>query len=429
MSIENENAGSQPAHMEKASSTPAARALLIALIFVAIALNYVDRQVLALLKPTLEAQFDWSDRDYAMLGTAFQITAALSFLFVGWFVDRFGVRRALGWGVGLWSLAGIAHAFAATVSQFVMARIALAAAETVGTPAAVKSAAVYLPVKQRSFALGLGNTAPNIGAIVTPLLIPPFALAFGWKAAFIVTGALGFIWLVFWVLGTRNLIPVDQAIEASAPPTPADQPSKVNWGELLSDRRTWAVIGAKLLSDLGWFFLLFFMPDFFARVFDMKQGTLGGPTALAYSFAAIGALSSGLLFPYFLSKGWSMNRSRKTSMFFYACMILPMPLAIYAPGPWSAAAIIGIALFAHQGFSTNVFGMTADAVPVSRVATVIGAGAVAGNLSGAGMIWFAGFSLSSGLGYWPMFAICASAYLLALLWIHLMLPVIRPAHA
>jgi MFS transporter, ACS family, hexuronate transporter len=202
----------------------------------------------------------------------------------------------------------------------------------------------------------------------------------------------------------------------------------VNWGELFSDRRTWAVIGAKLLSDLGWFFLLFFMPDFFARVFHMKQATLGGPTALAYSFAALGALSSGLLFPILLNRGWSMNRSRKTSMFFYACMILPMPLAIYAPNPWAAAAIIGVALFAHQGFSTNVFGMTADAVPVARVATVVGAGAVAGNLSGAGMIWFAGYSLSTGLGYWPMFAICASAYLLALLWIHIMLPVIRPAH-
>ncbi len=404
-------------------STRAQRSMLIGLLFVAIALNYVDRQVLALLKPTLEARFAWSDQDYALLGTAFQITAAASFLFVGWFVDRFGVRRALGWGVGVWSLAGIAHAFAATVTQFVVARIALAAAETVGTPAAVKSAAVYLPVKERSFALGLGNTAPNIGAIVTPLLIPPFALAFGWQAAFIVTGVLGFVWLAFWIAGTRNLKPVDQPIAE------AGVPNKVDWGELFSDRRTWAVIGAKLLSDLGWFFLLFFMPDFFARVFQMKQGTLGGPTALAYSFAAIGALSSGLLFPILLNRGWSMNRARKTSMLFYACMILPMPLAIFAPGPWSAAVIIGVGLFAHQGFSTNVFGMTADAVPVARVATVIGAGAVAGNLSGAAMIWFAGYSLSHGMGYTPMFAICASAYLLATLWIHIMLPVIRPAHA
>ena len=404
-------------------STPRARALLIGLIFIAIALNYVDRQVLALLKPTLQARFDWNDSDYALLGTTFQITAAISYLVVGWFVDRFGVRRALGWGVAMWSLAGIAHAFAATVSQFVIARVALAAAETVGTPAAVKSAAVYLPVRERSFALGLGNTAPNIGAIVTPLVIPPLALAFGWQAAFIVTGALGFAWLVFWIVGTRNLMPVEVPLAA-----PTDNVSaKLNWSALFSDRRSWAVVGAKLLSDLGWFFLLFFIPDFFARVFAMKQGTLGGPTAVAYGFAAMGALSSGLLFPLLLNQGWSMNRARKTSMLFYACLILPLPLAIYAPNPWVAALIIGVALFAHQGFSTNVFGMTADAVPVARVATVISTGAVAGNLSGAGMIWFAGYSLMHRWGYWPMFAICASAYLLALLWIHLMLPVIRPA--
>ncbi len=404
-------------------STSRARALLIGMIFIAIALNYVDRQVLALLKPTLQARFDWNDSDYALLGTTFQITAAISYLVVGWFVDRFGVRRALGWGVGMWSLAGIAHAFAATVSQFVIARVALAAAETVGTPAAVKSAAVYLPIRERSFALGLGNTAPNIGAIVTPLVIPPLALAFGWQAAFIVTGALGFAWLVFWIVCTRNLMPVEKPLAV-----PADNVSaKLSWSALFSDRRSWAVVGAKLLSDLGWFFLLFFIPDFFARVFAMKQGTLGGPTAVAYGFAAMGALSSGLLFPLLLNQGWSMNRARKTSMFFYACLILPMPLAIYAPNPWIAALIIGVALFAHQGFSTNVFGMTADAVPVARVATVISAGAVAGNLSGAGMIWFAGYSLMHHWGYWPMFAICASAYLLALLWIHLMLPVIRPA--
>jgi MFS transporter, ACS family, hexuronate transporter len=402
-------------------STPAARRLLIGLIFVAIALNYVDRQVLALLKPTLEAEFGWSNREYALLGSAFQITAAASFLFIGYVVDRFGVRRALGWGVGLWSLAGIAHAFAATVSQFVAARVALAAAETVGTPAAVKSAAVYLPLKERSFALGLGNTAPNIGAILTPLLIPPFALAFGWKAAFIVTGALGFVWLVFWVVGTKRLVPVQREGHVAA------EAAKVPLGEAARDRRTWAIVGAKFFSDLSWFFLLFWIPDFFSRQFGMSQGTLGWPVAIIYSFAAIGALSSGLLFPKLVDRGWSINRARKSSMLFYACMILPMPLAILAPNPWVASLVIGIALFAHQGFSTNIFGLAADVVPTARVATVIGAGAVAGNLSGAGMIEFAGWSIDSGLGYWPMFAVCASAYLVATLWVHVLLPVIRPA--
>jgi ACS family hexuronate transporter-like MFS transporter len=416
------------------ASSAASRRLLIALIFVAIALNYVDRQVLALLKPTLEAEFGWSNSDYALLGSAFQITAAISFIFVGWIVDRFGVRRALGWGVGLWSLAGMAHAVAGSVTQFVAARVALAAAETVGTPAAVKSAAVYLPIRERSFALGLGNTAPNIGAILTPLLIPPLALAFGWKAAFVVTGALGFVWLIFWVLGTRRLVPIAEAAVAPVAETAPALATKaaavadggrVDWGALLRDRRTWAIIGAKLLSDLFWFFWLFWSPDFFARTFGMPQSALGVPVAVIYVFAAVGALSSGLLFPRLLARGWSVNRARKTSMLIYALAILPMPLAAYVADPWTACLIIGVALFAHQGFSTNVFGLAADVVPAMRVATVIGAGAVAGNLSGAGMIEFAGWSIDAGFGYWPMFAVCGSAYLLATLWVHLMLPVIR----
>ena len=396
------------------------RRMLGGLLFGAIALNYVDRQVLALLKPTLEARFGWGDEDYALLGTAFQITAALAYVVVGAFVDRVGVRRALGWGVGVWSAAGIAHALAATIGQFVAARVVLAAAETVGTPAAVKAAATYLPLRERSFALGLGNTAPNVGAIVTPLLIPPFALAFGWQAAFAVTGGLGFVWLLAWLAGTRGLVPIDaRAAERVA----------TDWPALFADRRTWAVIGAKLFSDLGWFFLLFFLPDFFARVFGMTQATLGGPTALAYGFAAAGALSSGLVFPALLARGWSMNDARKTSMLGYALLIVPLPLAIVAPNPWAAALTIGIGLFAHQGFSTNVFGLAADAVPVARVGTVIGLGAVAGNLSGAAMIAFAGWSLAHGHGYWPMLTMVAAAYLVALAWVQFCVPAIRSAHA
>lgn len=404
------------------ASTIGARRGLIALLFVAIALNYVDRQVLALLKPTLEAEFGWTDQDYGLLGTAFQIAAAVSFLFVGWAVDRFGVRRALGWGVALWSLFGIAHAFASTVAQFVAARVALAAAETIGTPAAVKSAAVYLPLRERSFALGLGNTAPNIGAIVTPLFIPPLALAFGWRAAFIVCGALGFVWVVAWILGTRRLVPV-----ARASGVVAEAAGKVPFGVLLRDRRTWAVVGAKLLSDQTWFFLLFWMPDFFHKQFGMKQADLGGPVALIYSFAAAGALSSGVLFPALVARGWSVNGARKGSMLLYACIILAMPLALLTGSPWTAALVIGAALFAHQGFSTNVFGMTADIVPTARVATVIGFGAVGGNLSGAAMIAFAGWSLTHGHGYWPMFLICGSGYLLATLWVQVMVPHLRVA--
>lgn len=395
------------------------RRLLIALIFTATALNYVDRQVLALLKPTLQAEFNWSDQEFGHLGSAFQFAAALALLGVGWFVDRFGVKFAYGLAVAVWSLAGMGHALASSVQQFVAARIALAAAESVNTPAAIKAAAVYLPIKERSLGIGLINTAPNIGAIVTPLLIPPFAIAFGWKAAFIVTGALGFMWLFLWVIGTRNLEPVVAAPER----TP-----RVNWRDLLSDRRSWAVIGAKALTDQVWWFVLFWMPDFFNREYGMGQASLGYPIAIIFTLAALGAVTSGGLFPILLSRGLDVNRARKASMLIYALVILPLPLALDAASPWTAALLIGMALFAHQGFSTNIFGMTADVVPTTRVASVIAAGAVAGNLSGLGIIELTGWSLDRGIGYWPMFAICAVAYLLALGWIHLLLPRLR-AHS
>lgn len=385
---------------------------LVLLLFLGNALNYVDRQVLALLKPTLEAEFGWSDADYAHLGSSFQIAAAGALLFVGWFVDRLGVRVAYAVAVTVWSMAGMAHALAQTVQQFVAARILLATGETVSTPAGLKAAALYLPTAQRNLAIGLINTAPNIGAILTPILIPPFALAFGWKAAFVVTGALGFAWLVGWLACTRKLTVIGNVPERAPVP----------WGELLSDRRSWAVIGAKLCSDAVWWFVLFWMPDFFNRQFGLGQGTLGWPIAIIFTLAALGALTSGALFPLLLARGLSVNAARKGSMLFYALVVLAMPLALGTTNPWLAAVLIGLGLFAHQGFATNVFGMTTDIVPATRVASVVALGAVAGNLSGTGIIELAGWSLQHGHGYTPMFAICGSAYLLALGWIHLMLP-------
>jgi MFS transporter, ACS family, hexuronate transporter len=402
------------------STSRRVRRLLVALIFCAAALNYVDRQVLALLKPILQGEFAWDNQDFAHLGSVFQLSAAIALPFVGWFVDRIGVRWGYLIAVGVWSLAGIAHAFATSMQQFVTARAVLAVAESVHTPAAVKSMATYLPIKERSLGIGLMNTAPNVGAILTPLLIPPIALAFGWKAAFIVTGALGFVWILFWWPSVRNLEPVQQETVPAAAIR-----SKVVWSQLFRDRRTWAFVGAKLLVDQVWWFILFWTPDFFHRVFGMGQAQLGWPIAIIYTMAAIGALSSGMLFPRLLDKGYAVDRARKLPMLVYALLILPVPLAITVGSPWTAALIIGLALFAHQGFMTNLFGLAADVVPTSVVATVIALGAVAGNLSGTAIIELAGWSLENGHGYWPMFAICGSAYLLALAWIHFMLPRLR----
>jgi len=398
-----------------AASSPAAQRtmlLLVALLFVGNALNYVDRQVLALLKPTLQAQFHWTDSDYAHLGAAFQTAAAGALLLVGWFVDRLGVRLAYGLAVATWSFAGMAHAMAGSVRQFVAARIVLAAGESVSTPAGIKAATIYLPARQRNLAIGLVNTAPNIGAILTPLLIPPFALAFGWQAAFAVTGALGFAWLAAWILATRRLRPIG-AVPERAP---------VDWGVLLADRRTWTVIGAKALTDCVWWFVLFWMPDFFARRFAMGQGAIGWPIAIVFTLAALGAVTAGGLYPLLLARGMTMNAARKGVMLVYAVVVLAMPLALLTTAPATAAVLIGLGLFAHQGFSTSLFGLTTDVVPATRVASVIALGGVAGNLTGTGIIELAGWSLGHGLGYTPLFAICGAAYLTALGFIQLMLP-------
>ena len=408
------------------TATATAQRWLVALLFLGTALNYVDRQVLALLKPTLTQEFGWNDQQFAHLGAAFQLTAAAALLVVGPLVDRLGVRRAYGGAVGIWSLAGAAHAFAATLSQFLGARVVLAAAEAVNTPAVVKACAQYLPLPQRSRALGIINSAPNLGAILTPLLIPAFALAFGWKAAFLVTGALGFIWLLAWFPATRAL----ERTLVTAPPLTTiaaangddAQSTAAPWltQSLFKDPTTWAIAGAKALTDRVWWFMLFWMPDFFVRSFGLSQGGVAGPVALIFACAALGALSSGFLFPWLVERGLRPDRARKLSMLGYALLVLPLPLALQAGGPWTAALLIGLGLFAHQGFATNIFGLAADTVPVERIARVMAFGAICGNLTGMGIIEFTGWSLTSGVGYWPMFAVASSAYLLATGWVHLL---------
>ncbi|MGN3975448.1 MFS transporter [Tsuneonella sp. SYSU-LHT278] len=389
---------------------------LIALLFFGTIINYVDRQVLALLKPTISAEYGWGDAEFAHFASASQLAAAAALLFVGWIIDRFGVKLAYGAAVVCWSVAGMAHAVASTVSQFVTARVTLVAFEAVNTPAAVKAAAEYLPIRQRAMALGIVNTAPNIGNILAPLTVVPFAVAFGWKAAFIVTGALGFVWLAGWIYGTRRLRPLPRAAVAEGTPV------RSSYGEALSDRKTWAIAGAKAITDMFWWFFTFWLPDLFNKVFNLSQSELVGPTALAFTMAAAGALTAGRLFGVLLGKGRSVNAARKSGMLLFGLAVLPIPLALSVDSAWTAAAIIGLGLFAHQGFATNIFGFAADAIPARRVATVMAIGAIAGNVAGFGIQEVTGVLLTSGVGYAPLFWAAAVAYLAALAWIHVLVP-------
>lgn len=392
-----------------------ARWVIVALVFVAIMLNYVDRQILALLKPTLQAQFAWSDHDYANMGTAFQLATAVAFLGTGWFIDWVGLRRGFAIGVAVWSLAAMAHAFATSVTGFLAARITLGAGESIGTPAAVKSAATYFTRRDRQIALGIGNTAPNVGAVITPALIPPLAVAFGWQAAFLLAGGLGLAWVVIWT--SLRIRPVEVA---------AVEPAPIRWGDLVRHRNTLTIAIAKVLSDQVWFFMLLWLPDLFSRLFGLKQGQLGWPIVLVYAMAAMGALSGGWLPARLMAAGWSVGRARKTAMLVYALLVLPIAGVQSLHSPWAAALVLGLGLFAHQGFSTNVFGLTTDITPARAVGSTIGIAAFCGNLCSIGMIQFQAFALAAGWGYGPALAVCALSYLTALALVHLLLPVIVP---
>ena len=408
---------------EKTGSRRNIRLLVILLLFSGTILAYVDRQILALLKPTLETEFSWSDTDFAHLGSVFSLVMALSVIFAGWLTDRFGVIKVYGAGVVIWSLGGIAHAFSTTVSQFVIARMTLAGGESVAGPSTIKSIATFLKPDERPLALGIINMAPSIGAIVTPLCIPLIAVAFGWRFAFILTGGLGFLWVAFWIWGTRKLSAGATSEQQNVQESDyiEEHQEELSFTQLMRDRKTWAITGAKAFADMVWWFLLFWIPDLFGRVFHLSQSEIGAPVALTYAMAAVGALSSGFLYPLLLNRGLSSLTARKVALLMFAMLILPVPLALQVDTVWLAAIIIGFALFAHNGFVTNIFALTADVIPVGRVGTVTAIGTVAGNLTGIAMLEFAGWSLASGTGYTPLFLTASAAYLIATLWLHLLL--------
>ncbi|MET0239911.1 MAG: MFS transporter [Sphingobium sp.] len=389
----------------------AGRWTIVVLVFCAVMLNYVDRQTLALLKPTLELEFSWSDQDYGNMASAFQFAAAFGFLGAGWFIDRVGLRTGFAVGVAAWSLAGMAHGLVGSVAGFITVRMLLGFAESVGTPAAIKAAATYFRPEERSIALGIGNAAPNIGAILTPLAIPLIAVALGWRAAFLIAGGLGLIWVAAWYL-----------VRLPAEAAQAREQPRIRWIDLVRDRRTLAIAIAKILSDQVWFFMLSWLPDLFHRLFGLPQGTVGLPVAIVFVFAALGALTGGWLPTRLLASGWSINRARKASLLFYALLVLPVPLVLWAQSPWSAALLLGLALFAHQGFSTNLFGLTTDVVPARSVGSTIGIVAFCGNLGSIGMIQLSGWSLANGHGYAPMLGVCALSYLAAFAVLQLLIP-------
>jgi ACS family hexuronate transporter-like MFS transporter len=396
--------------------------LVLALISVAIVLNYADRQIIAVLKPMLQEDLHWTDGDYGRVTSAFQFASAIAFLGTGWLVDRIGWRRANPLGVGLWSVAAMAHAIARTVGQFTIARVALGATEALATPTAIKTVSVLFPNEVRGLAIGILNAASNVGAIVTPLFVPLLALRIGWANSFLVTGGLGLVWVAAWFI----LRPTAGKLAAHRAP-PVALAASVPLRQVLSDRRTWAVAGARVLSDNVWWLLLYWLPDLFHRVFHLGMAQFGAPLAAVYAAAAAGAVLVGLASNRLLRTGTSLNATRKGLMLVSALLVIPVWLVPFVGNYWLAAAILGLALAAHQGFSVNVFALAADTAPPERVATVVAIAAFCGNMSGMVSLQVAGWAFDHGYSYAPLLAWASISYLLGVCWVQLLLPRIEPA--
>jgi ACS family hexuronate transporter-like MFS transporter len=422
--------------------------VICALLFFAATINYIDRQVIGILKPTLQKQFGWSEIDYADIVFAFQLAYAIAFLFAGRLIDKVGTKMGFIIAIVVWSVAAMAHAevelfgpmastilaavgltYSATVAGFIFARLALGFGEAGNFPAAIKVTAEWFPKRERALATGLFNSGTNIGALVTPLVVPIITIKWGWYWAFVITGALGFLWLLLWIplydspekharLGAAELAHI-----RSDPPDP---PIHIPWAQLLKYRQTWAFALGKFMTDPVWWLYLFWIPDFLNRNYGIDLKTIGLPLVAIYLIADVGSIGGGWLSSFFLKRGWTPNSARKVAMLAMAISVLPIMFASSASNVWVAVTLVGIAAAAHQGWSANLFTLTSDMFPRQAVGSVVGLGGFAGAVGGMLIAKITGYILEASGSYVPVFFIASFAYLAALLVIHLLVPKLEP---
>lgn len=409
------------------------RWLICALLFFATTINYVDRAVLGVLAPTLRTEIGWSDQEYGVINSAFTLAYAIGFLFAGWFIDRVGTRIGYTVYLVVWSLAAAAHALAHSATTFAIARFALGIGESGNFPAAIKTVAEWFPKKERAFATGIFNGGSNVGAILAPALVPIIALSMGWRAAFVITGLVGIVWVFFWLPWYHKpsqhpkLSAAERAYIESDPPDPA---VKIPWLTLLQFKQTWAFAIGKFLTDSIWWFYLFWFPLFMADRFGVDLRSIGIPMITVYLLADVGSIAGGWLSSKLLGIGWTPNSARKIAMLVCALCIVPVAMAPRvdpATGKWIAVWLVGIAAAAHQGFSANLFTLTSDMFPRKAVGSVVGIGGFAGAMGGFFMNLGAGWLKQNQGSYTTMFTIAACAYLVALFVIHILVPRLEPA--
>jgi MFS transporter, ACS family, aldohexuronate transporter len=414
------------------------RWVIVVLLFFATSINYVDRQVIGLLKPVLEKDLHWSEKDYGYIVMAFQTAYALGLLFFGGLIDRIGTKLGYTFSVIFWSIAAMLHAAAKTTFGFGVARTALGIGESGNFPAAIKTITEWFPKKERAFATGLFNSGTNIGAVIAPIMVPLILAAYGWREAFIITGALGLIWLIFWGIfydspakqkrlgaAEYNYIHSDDEINSSSSP-------QFFWIKLFRYRQTWVFFAGKFLTDPIWWFFLLWLPDYFSGTFHLDLKKPGWPLVIVYTTTSIGSIFGGYLSSYFIEKGWSAYRARKTAMFIFALCVLPVMTAQYASNMWTVVALISLAAASHQAWSANIFTTASDIFPKKAVSSIIGIGGMAGAVGGILFPLIVGNILqyfknagNKTAGYNIIFIICGCAYLFAWIVMHFLTPEVK----
>lgn len=414
----------QPGPIRPASNV---RWIICALLFFATTINYIDRQIIGILKPTLQAELGWSEIDYGNIVFWFQAAYGIGLLACGPIIDRIGSKLGYAGAIAIWSVAAMVHALARTPGGFAMARFALGLGEAANFPAAIKSVAEWFPKKERALAAGILNAGANVGAIATPIIVPILAIQLGWEAAFIITGLLGFVWLVAWLAFYRKpaehkRVSPSELAYINSDVAPAEDEPRIRWSALFRRRGTWAFIVGKFLTDPVWYLFLFWLPDFFAKRHGLDLKTFGPPLIAVYLLADVGSIGGGWLSSALIKRGMSVNAGRKMALLVCAILVLPIFFASSVSGLWSAVAIIGLAAAAHQGWSSNLYTMVSDTFPRSSVASVMGIGGAAGAVGGMLMSTYVGQVLETVGSYAPVFVWAGSAYLVALAIIHLLVP-------
>jgi MFS transporter, ACS family, hexuronate transporter len=417
------------------------------LIFFATTVNYLDRAVISLLKPYLTSAFNWNEeeaiKNYANIEIAFKIAYALGMTFAGKVIDKLGTKIGYALATTLWSIAAICHAFATGTLGFSIARIFLGITEAGNFPAAIKATAEWFPKKERALATGIFNSGSNIGAIVAPLTVPFIAERWGWQWAFIITGAVGFIWLILWFIYYE--IPTKQAKlskeeynyiissdETPEEPNTTSDNQNFSWLSLFKFKQTWAFALGKLLTDPIWWFYLFWLPDFLDKQYHLKGTEVALPVALVYIISSFGSVGGGWLPMYLINNGMSSFMARKKSMLIYAFFVIPIIFSqiLGNINMWLAVIVIGIAAAAHQAWSANIFTTVSDMFPKKTTASVTGIGGMFGGLGGILLsaliqkklfVYYESIGQIE-IGYYIMFVICGLAYLSAWIIMHFLVP-------